>query len=362
VSSTRGRTASEASTGLPARQRGASFALSEGATLSVQAGPPRATAAAAAAAVVAAAVAATIATTTTMATATAVASPAAAAAAAAGAAAGAAPSAVAAATAALSSSPSPPSAKRARDEHGGSMGKDGAAERARPPPVVAPPAAAPGALTLAMTRHVTTRWYRAPELILLLPYGPAVDVWSVGCIFGELLQMLPSCAPDPATRHALFPGASCFPLSADGPNSFADRNDQLNVVFSVLGTPTAREIAAVADADARSYLTLLAPVPPRPLAAVLPGAPSEALDLLARMLRFDPAARITVDQALAHPFLAPVRAPPTEAPAPCVLASVDFLDAPDMGAPRLRELLAAEVVAFHRARLSRPIRGPTASE
>ena len=42
-----------------------------------------------------------------------------------------------------------------------------------------------------LTGHVVTRWYRAPELILLeKDYGPAIDMWSVGCIFGELLGMM----------------------------------------------------------------------------------------------------------------------------------------------------------------------------
>jgi mitogen-activated protein kinase 1/3 len=42
-----------------------------------------------------------------------------------------------------------------------------------------------------LTGHVVTRWYRAPELILLeKDYGPAIDIWSVGCIFAELLGMM----------------------------------------------------------------------------------------------------------------------------------------------------------------------------
>ncbi|CAN0346507.1 unnamed protein product, partial [Hapterophycus canaliculatus] len=49
-----------------------------------------------------------------------------------------------------------------------------------------------------MTEHVVTRWYRPPELMLSPNafYGFAVDMWSVGCIFGELLG-----------RRPLFPGA-----------------------------------------------------------------------------------------------------------------------------------------------------------
>ena len=41
------------------------------------------------------------------------------------------------------------------------------------------------------TGHVVTRWYRAPEIILLeKDYGPAIDIWAVGCIFAELLAMM----------------------------------------------------------------------------------------------------------------------------------------------------------------------------
>lgn len=67
-----------------------------------------------------------------------------------------------------------------------------------------------------LTGHVVTRWYRAPELILLeKDYGPAIDLWSVGCIFAELLGMMKECAPTYLDRKPLFPGKSCFPLSPD---------------------------------------------------------------------------------------------------------------------------------------------------
>ena len=54
-----------------------------------------------------------------------------------------------------------------------------------------------------MTTYVVTRWYRAPEVILEQPYSAAIDMWAVGCIFKELLEL------DPASRFrtgALFPG------------------------------------------------------------------------------------------------------------------------------------------------------------
>ena len=67
-----------------------------------------------------------------------------------------------------------------------------------------------------LTGHVVTRWYRAPEIILLeKDYGPAIDIWSVGCIFAELLSMMKESAPTYLDRQPLFPGKSCFPLSPD---------------------------------------------------------------------------------------------------------------------------------------------------
>ena len=65
-----------------------------------------------------------------------------------------------------------------------------------------------------LTGHVVTRWYRAPEIILLeKDYGPGIDLWAVGCIFAELLGMMKVNAPTFMDRQPLFPGKSCFPLS-----------------------------------------------------------------------------------------------------------------------------------------------------
>lgn len=65
-----------------------------------------------------------------------------------------------------------------------------------------------------LTGHVVTRWYRAPEIILLeKDYGPAIDIWAVGCIFAELMGMMKENSPTFMDRKALFPGRSCFPLS-----------------------------------------------------------------------------------------------------------------------------------------------------
>ncbi len=65
-----------------------------------------------------------------------------------------------------------------------------------------------------LTQHVVTRWYRAPEVILLQDsYTAAIDIWSVGCIFAELLSMMRENYATVFDRQPLFPGGSCKLLS-----------------------------------------------------------------------------------------------------------------------------------------------------
>ena len=69
-----------------------------------------------------------------------------------------------------------------------------------------------------MTSHIMTRWYRAPELILLeKDYGPAIDMWALGCIVGEMFSMIKAATY--LDREPLFQGESCFPLSPVPHNS-----------------------------------------------------------------------------------------------------------------------------------------------
>lgn len=69
-------------------------------------------------------------------------------------------------------------------------------------------------MTKQLTSHVVTRWYRPPEIILMNEdYNYAVDIWSVGCIFAELMSMMKENFPDFTDRMPLFPGKGCYPLS-----------------------------------------------------------------------------------------------------------------------------------------------------
>ena len=65
-----------------------------------------------------------------------------------------------------------------------------------------------------LTPHVVTRWYRAPELILMeKQYGYEIDIWSAGCILGELLRMTENDESIQLTQTTVFMGLSWFPLS-----------------------------------------------------------------------------------------------------------------------------------------------------
>jgi mitogen-activated protein kinase 1/3 len=60
-----------------------------------------------------------------------------------------------------------------------------------------------------LTKHIVTRWYRSPEVILLQDYDFQLDMWSLGCIFSEMLGKLHK----QNVHGPLFPGKSCYPIS-----------------------------------------------------------------------------------------------------------------------------------------------------
>ncbi|KAJ3065855.1 Mitogen-activated protein kinase [Podochytrium sp. JEL0797] len=131
-----------------------------------------------------------------------------------------------------------------------------------------------------MTEYVATRWYRAPEIMLRSrSYTKAIDIWSVGCIFAELLGARP-----------LFKGR--------------DYVDQLNQIVNILGTPEDDEmLRRMASERSCAYIRGLPKKVRVPWAALFPDATPVALDFLDKLLQFDPEARLTIEQALAHPYL-----------------------------------------------------------
>eukprot|EP01016_Furgasonia_blochmanni_P040233 TRINITY_DN510_c0_g6_i1.p1 TRINITY_DN510_c0_g6~~TRINITY_DN510_c0_g6_i1.p1 ORF type:complete len:492 (-),score=136.14 TRINITY_DN510_c0_g6_i1:154-1629(-) len=211
-----------------------------------------------------------------------------------------------------------------------------------------------------LTGHVVTRWYRAPELILLeKDYTFAIDMWSLGCIFAELLNMIKENAATYLDRSPLFPGSSCFPLSPDH-NVTSKRggfpfnsDDQLNVIFSVLGTPATDEFDFVTDEKAIEYLKTFPPSKRVDFSTIYPAATLEAIDFLNRTLQFNPKKRLTVEEALAHPFLAKVRDTKKELVAKASIG-LEFDKEADLEVDRLRELFIQEFTFYKKKQISIP--------
>lgn len=202
-----------------------------------------------------------------------------------------------------------------------------------------------------LTGHVVTRWYRAPELILLEEnYTEAIDVWSVGCIFAELLGMMKENVPFPTDRGPLFPGSSCFPLSPDQRHAvdykFHTRGnrDQLNMIFNILGTPSEEDVECLEKADARKYIQCFTKRDGLGLSEKFKNSSMDAVDLLSKMLQFNPRKRIIVDEALEHPFFADVRHSESVARDQVFL---QFELEPELDENHLRKYFILELNKFH---------------
>ncbi|KAI9496452.1 kinase-like domain-containing protein [Zychaea mexicana] len=136
---------------------------------------------------------------------------------------------------------------------------------------------------------VVTIWYRAPELLFgSRHYTKAVDMWAVGCIFGELLALKP-----------IFKGEEA---KMDSKKNVPFQRSQLTKIFEVLGTPTKERWPTIDQLPDYSYLSSF-PMCQNNLKH-LHGLPkSEAgFNLLASLLEYDPAKRITAEKALNHPY------------------------------------------------------------
>jgi len=200
----------------------------------------------------------------------------------------------------------------------------------------------------ALTKHVVTRWYRSPEVILLQQereYLYGVDVWSAGCIFAELLNMHKDNARGPKDRKPLFPGRTCFPFSTKNNADYLNESDQLRVVFDLMGTPSADEIAKFKDQNVRTYLRNMNPCKPKDLSRKFPATNEHGLRLLGDMLKFDVTKRITIEDALKSPYFKNVRDDAAEAKHPGK-ESFEFEDI-DIDEQTLRALILEEIMHFN---------------
>ncbi|PVU97434.1 hypothetical protein BB561_000530 [Smittium simulii] len=126
------------------------------------------------------------------------------------------------------------------------------------------------------THEVVTLWYRAPEILMgSRHYSIGMDMWSIGCIFAEMVSKRP-----------LFPGDSEI--------------DEIFKIFRVLGTPTEETWPSVTSLP--DYKSSFPKWKPKSLAELLPNLCTDGIDLLEKMLIYDPSHRITAKQAMQHPY------------------------------------------------------------
>lgn len=178
--------------------------------------------------------------------------------------------------------------------------------------------------TIFWTDYVATRWYRAPELCgsFFSKYTPAIDIWSIGCIFAEVL-----------TGKPLFPGKNVV--------------HQLDLMTDLLGTPSMDTISRVRNEKARRYLSSMRKKETISFSQKFPNADPLALDLLQRLLAFDPKDRPTAEQALAHPYfkgLAKVEREPSCQP----ITKMEFeFERRRVTKEDIRELIFREILEYH---------------
>ncbi|NXW47338.1 MK15 kinase, partial [Nyctiprogne leucopyga] len=143
--------------------------------------------------------------------------------------------------------------------------------------------------TPALTEYVATRWYRAPEILLSSrSYTKGVDMWSIGCILGELLLGKP-----------LFPGTSTM--------------NQIEQILRVIPAPSPEDILAMQSDYRASVINRMISQQRVTFEEILPSStPLPALDLLKKLLVFNPDKRLTAEEALQHPYVKRFHCPARE--------------------------------------------------
>ena len=143
-----------------------------------------------------------------------------------------------------------------------------------------------------LTDYVATRWYRAPDILLgSTSYMKAVDIWSVGCILGEMLSGKP-----------IFPGSSTM--------------NQLDKILEITGKPSKEDVDAIQSPFATTMLDSLPPPRLKDLNQIFPQAEPEAIDLIKKCLQFNPTKRPTAAEILKHPYVAKFHDEKNEVKAP----------------------------------------------
>ncbi|KAI8925674.1 mitogen activated protein kinase [Entophlyctis helioformis] len=174
-----------------------------------------------------------------------------------------------------------------------------------------------------MTGYVSTRYYRAPEIMLTWQrYDKGVDVWSMGCILAEMIEGKP-----------LFPGK--------------DHIDQFSQIMSFLGSPPEDVVNSICSENTLQFVRSLPPRDPVPFARRFSSVEAPVVDLLSKTLVWDAKKRITAEEALNHPYFASYH---DEGDEPEAVAPFDWsFTEEDISASQWLERVVAEVQDYRQA-------------
>jgi len=125
--------------------------------------------------------------------------------------------------------------------------------------------------------EVVTLWYRPPDVLLgSHNYTTSIDMWSIGCVFAEM-----------ATGKPLFPGRST--------------EDQLIKIFKIMGTPTSEDFPDFNELT--EWRDDFPKYKQKDIKNIVPGLQENGIDLLRKLLKYDPSSRLTAHQAMEHEYL-----------------------------------------------------------
>ena len=134
-----------------------------------------------------------------------------------------------------------------------------------------------------LTEYVVTRFYRAPEVMLCShQYTKAIDIWSAGCTFGELLS-----------KKYLFPGENYL--------------NQIKVIIEILGSIKDNDLNFIQNDHAKSYVKSFKDIPKKNLSEVLKFNDKIGIDLLEKMIVFNPEKRLTIEKCIEHPYIKSIK-------------------------------------------------------
>jgi mitogen-activated protein kinase 15 len=146
----------------------------------------------------------------------------------------------------------------------------------------------PASSVVRLTNYCSSRWYRSPEQLMnARNYGTAIDMWSLGCVVGEMIQ-----------RKPIFPG-TCTLM-------------QLSMIVHLTGRPPDIDLAGINSKYVVQILEGLGNSKQGKISDIIPNGSREAQDFIHVCLQFNPDKRITASEALSHPFIGHFHNPDAE--------------------------------------------------